>query len=299
VTETPLPGKVNEPALPGLDTVYAVNDKGWQQLQGSSTMLPGAALRFLVLVNGKQNLGQIAKHLTDVPEARLAKLALNLEQQGYIQQVKAGETGKAAAFDVLDFFSGKSVAAGAGAGAGGAQTDKEQARRLEAEAQSFTAQLKAQGYAVRIARQVGETLKPASGGAYSVLFVDDTPSLVSAVCKFLELEGFTPRRAGNRDEAVAELRKSPSPDLILLDVELPDISGFDILQRVRSHPALRHIPIVMITGKATREDVMRALATGANGYLTKPFEFESLLNSINAVLGLDLEPPPEEKAGAS
>jgi len=132
-----------------------------------------------------------------------------------------------------------------------------------------------------------------------VLFVDDTPSLVSAVCKFLELEGFTPRRAGNRDEAVAELRKSPSPDLILLDVELPDISGFDILQRVRSHPALRHIPIVMITGKATREDVMRALAAGANGYLTKPFEFESLLNSINAVLGLDLEPPPEEKAGAS
>jgi DNA-binding response OmpR family regulator len=74
---------------------------------------------------------------------------------------------------------------------------------------------------------------------------------------------------------------------------MPNISGFDILQRVRSHPMLKHIPIIMITGKATREDVMRALAAGANGYITKPFEFDALMNSIKAVLGLGLEPPPE------
>jgi len=100
---------VNEPVLPSAETIYEVNDKGWQQLQGSSTMLPSAALRFLVLVNGKLSLGQIATHLKDVPEARLGKIALDLEQKGYIQQVKAGEPGKAAAFDVLDFFSGRSV----------------------------------------------------------------------------------------------------------------------------------------------------------------------------------------------
>jgi two-component system, OmpR family, response regulator len=81
-------------------------------------------------------------------------------------------------------------------------------------------------------------------------------------------------------------------------VMLPDISGFDILQRVRGHPALRHVPIIMITGKATREDVMRALAAGANGYITKPFEFDVLTAAIKAVLGLGIEPPPAEAAGA-
>jgi two-component system OmpR family response regulator len=274
--------------MPSFETIYAVNDKGWQQLQGSSTVLPSAALRLLVLVNGKLNLGQIATQLKDVPDARLCKIALDLEQQGFIQPVQVGEPAKAGAFDVIDFFSGRSV----DSKAGGAPGDPDQARKLEAEAQSFTSLLKAQGYAVRIARQVGQTAKPASGGAYSVLFVDDTPTLSSAVCKYLELDGFVPRRAGNRDEVVAELRKVPFPDLILLDVVLPDISGFDILERVRAHPTLKHIPIIMVTGKATREDVMRALAAGANGYITKPFEFDILTSSIKAVLGLGLEPPP-------
>ena len=280
---------MSEPILPGIETVYEVNDKGWQQLQGSSTALLGEALRLLVLINGKLSLRQIETHLKDVPEAKLRKIALDLEQKGYIQPVKAGEPGKVAAFDVIDFFSGRSV----NSKARGPQSDQDEARKLEAEALSFTALLKSQGYAVRIARQVGETVKPASGGAYSVLFVEDVPTLASAVCKFLELEGFVPHRAGNRNEVVTELRKVPSPDLILLDVGLPDISGFEILERVRSHAALKHIPIIMVTGKATREDVMRALAAGANGYITKPFEFEALTNSIRAVLGIGLEPPPE------
>ena len=275
--------------MPDVETVYDVNNQGWQQLQGSSTMLPSAALRMLVLINGKLSLKQVAVHLKDLPEEKLCRLAFNLEQKGYIQRVQAGVPVKAAAFDVLDFFSGQSV----NAKTSGATTDPDQARKLEVEAQSFTALLKSQGYAVRIARQVGETVKPASGGAYSVLFVDDAPTLASAVCKFLELEGFVPRRAANRNEVVAELRKAPSPDLILLDVGLPDVSGFDILQRVRSHPALKHIPIIMITGKATREDVMHALVAGANGYITKPFEFDSLISSIRAVLGIGLEPQPE------
>ena len=275
---------MNEPVLPSIETVYEVNEKGWQQLQGSSTMLPSVALRLLVLVNGKQSLEQVARHLQDVPVEKLCKMALYLEQQGYIQPAKPGKPAKGDGFDVIDFFSGRS----SGSNSASENVDQDSARKLEEEARNFAAMLKLQGYAVRIARQVGEAAKPASGGAYSVLFVDDTTTLSSVVCKFLELEGFVPRRAANRDEIVAELRKVPSPDLILLDVGLPDISGFDILQRVRSHPVLKNIPIIMVTGKATREDVMGALFAGANGYITKPFEFDSLMKSIKAVLGLEL-----------
>jgi DNA-binding response OmpR family regulator len=76
------------------------------------------------------------------------------------------------------------------------------------------------------------------------------------------------------------------PDLILLDVMLPGESGFDILRRLRAHPVLKQIPIIMVTAVSAREDVMRALAADANGYITKPFKFDVLMKSIKAVLGI-------------
>jgi DNA-binding response OmpR family regulator len=100
------------------------------------------------------------------------------------------------------------------------------------------------------------------------------------------LEGYEPRVASSRDEIVAELRASPLPDAILLDVNLPGTDGFDILVRVRQHPALRAIPVIMLTAQTSRTDVLRGLSGGANGYITKPFEHEALMKSLRAVLGL-------------
>jgi DNA-binding response OmpR family regulator len=76
------------------------------------------------------------------------------------------------------------------------------------------------------------------------------------------------------------------PDVALRDVGLPDINGFDILARMRRHPQLKSIPVIMLTGQARREDVMRGLAGGADGYITKPFDRDVLLTGIRAVLGL-------------
>jgi two-component system OmpR family response regulator len=73
---------------------------------------------------------------------------------------------------------------------------------------------------------------------------------------------------------------------VLLDVRLPDANGFDILLRMKQHPALKSIPVIMLTGEATRESVMRGLAGGADGYVTKPFELAILLNAVRSVLGL-------------
>ena len=102
----------------------------------------------------------------------------------------------------------------------------------------------------------------------------------------LTSEGFLPRIAGNREQIIAALRQLPSPDVILLDVMLPDANGFEILAKVRAHPALKAIPVIMLTGKAKREDVMRGLAGGADGYITKPFDPEILIRGVRAVLGL-------------
>jgi two-component system, OmpR family, response regulator len=67
---------------------------------------------------------------------------------------------------------------------------------------------------------------------------------------------------------------------------LPDADGFDILLRVRQHPVLKDVPVIMLTGKATREAVLKGIAAGADGYITKPFEPHALLRAVRTVLGL-------------
>ena len=124
-----------------------------------------------------------------------------------------------------------------------------------------------------------------------VVVVEDDAALASFISTLLTLSGFDVRQAGTREEVVAQIRRPPIPGLMLLDVVLPDTDGFDILQRVRQHPQLKDVPVIMLTGKATREAVLKGMTGGADGYITKPFEPESLLRAIRTVLGLP-EPPP-------
>jgi len=272
---------MNAPPSPHPETVYEVSESGRQQLKGGSTTLFADALRFLVLAEGKLSFGQIAKSLADVPEAILGRIALDLQQKGFVRPVKSAEPAGSADLGSLDFSSYMPPHPATVS----ERRDEEFALRLQ-EAQSTMALMKEQGYAVRIAREARSPAKPSSGGAYSVLIVEDEPALSSVMRKFLELEHFAPRVAANRDEVAAQLRKPPLPDLILLDARLPGESGFDILRRLRGHPALKQIPVIMVTAMSAREDVMRALAADANGYITKPFKIDVLMKSIKAVLGI-------------
>ncbi len=103
---------------------------------------------------------------------------------------------------------------------------------------------------------------------------------------FLKLEGFETRTASNRDEIVAALRAPPLPDLVLLDIRLPDINGFDVLARMRQHPAMKMLPVIVLTAEATREAVLKGLVGGADGFVTKPFQIDRLVKAVNTVLGL-------------
>jgi len=154
------------------------------------------------------------------------------------------------------------------------------------EAEKGMLSLDRSGYYIGVAQRAAAKKAPNSGSKYSVLLIEDNLQFSTAVRMLLKLEGYEPRVAGNRDEIVAALRVSPLPDVILLDVNLPGTDGFDILARVRQHPALREIPVIMLTAQTSRRDVLRGLAGGANGYITKPFDHEALVKSLRAVLGL-------------
>jgi CheY-like chemotaxis protein len=106
----------------------------------------------------------------------------------------------------------------------------------------------------------------------------------------LRRTGYFVRLAANRAEVSAQLSKPQVPDVVLLDVMLPDADGFDILRRIRKHPALREVPVIMLTGMATRGDVIRGMQGGADGYVTKPFEAEALMRALRTVLGLAAPP---------
>ena len=280
---------MREPPPPDLERAYLLTPKGTQQLKGASTALAENALRLLVLIDGKLPLARLAKHLQGVSAPEFGKLASTLVFDGYIQPVGLSRSDKAAAendFGAIDFYSTEESAAGSAAD----RKEQDFAHSLE-EAQNIAVALKRQGYYVNIALRPARKAEPIHGETYSVLVVEDNANLASITRKFLTLEGYVPRMAASRNEVVNELRKRPIPDLMLLDVVLPDADGFEILSLVRKHAAFNRLPVIMLTARATREDVARGLALGANGYVTKPFEFETLTASIRSVLGLDDNTP--------
>ena len=79
--------------------------------------------------------------------------------------------------------------------------------------------------------------------------------------------------------------EKPLPHLVLLDVLMPEVSGFDVLNRIRKHPALQRIPVLLLTALADRKDVARGLTLGADGYITKPVLPSVLLKAVEAAVG--------------
>jgi DNA-binding response OmpR family regulator len=117
----------------------------------------------------------------------------------------------------------------------------------------------------------------------TVLIVDDEPNVVELVRVTLEDDRINVLAATSGAEAL-EVAAEAHPDLILLDVHLPDLSGLEVCRRLRREPALAGGRIVMLTAAAQREDVSRGLAAGADEYLTKPFSPVRLLALVESLV---------------
>ncbi|MES2979860.1 MAG: response regulator [Pseudomonadota bacterium] len=155
---------------------------------------------------------------------------------------------------------------------------------------SGVSSLETSGFYVEIARARGERRIRDPGDPLSAIVVEDEPTLAKFIQTYLGFEGFNVRLAGNRAKIRAEFGKLPVPDVVLLDVQLPDADGFDILSRLRTHKTFGDVPVIMLTGKATRAAVLKGMAAGADGYVTKPFEAESLIHAVQTVVGLKQAP---------
>ena len=117
----------------------------------------------------------------------------------------------------------------------------------------------------------------------SVLVVDDDPDVCDLVTYKLEQSGFDVRRANDGDDALREVAKQ-IPDLVLLDIMMPGISGLEVLQRWRGSAATAAMPVIMLTAKAQENDVERGFELGADDYVVKPFSPRELARRVTAVM---------------
>lgn len=113
-----------------------------------------------------------------------------------------------------------------------------------------------------------------------ILIVDDDPNIAHLVQLYLEKEGFEVKLAQRGDDAMTEFRKLP-PDLMLLDLMLPGMDGWQVLKAVRKTST---IPIIMMTAKDETFDKVLGLELGADDYVTKPFDAKELMARVKAVL---------------
>ena len=122
-----------------------------------------------------------------------------------------------------------------------------------------------------------------SGSAeeHRILVVDDEPNIVDVICMALRYQGFAVDSAGTGAAAVAAVA-SFKPHLIVLDVMLPDMEGFDVAERLGAQRA--RMPIVFLTARDATEDKIRGLTLGGDDYITKPFSLEELVARIRSVL---------------
>jgi len=116
-----------------------------------------------------------------------------------------------------------------------------------------------------------------------ILVVDDEVDLVETVRFPLEMEGYHVLVSYNGEDALNQARKE-NPDLILLDLMLPKLDGYKVCRLLKFDERYKHIPILMLTAKTQEKDKVLGLETGADEYITKPFEMDYLMEKVKAYL---------------
>jgi len=134
--------------------------------------------------------------------------------------------------------------------------------------------------------------------ARCILVVDDEPDLLELVRFNLDRAGYRVETAASGEEALASLRRS-IPDLLVLDLMLPDLSGEEVCRRLRADPRLASLPVIMLTAKSEEVDRVVGFELGADDYVTKPFSPRELVLRVNALLRRSYEaaasPSPLER----
>jgi CheY-like chemotaxis protein len=225
------------------------------------------------VLEGETHFDVIRGRLRQYPRALLEEWLAEIEELGYIE---SSPTEAALDLDFVAHFKKKPPDQ--------TGTIKEDMLRLERTAREAGAALTRNGafLATDRLKNLAPIGKPPARTV--VCIVEDDPDQLALADLRVSMAGYQVRVARSGAEFVNVIRSYAPPDIVLLDVMLPDGNGFDILARIRSHPKLALLPVVMLTAESRAEDIKRGLAIGADAYVTKPYSKTIVVDTIRAVL---------------
>lgn len=117
----------------------------------------------------------------------------------------------------------------------------------------------------------------------TILLVDDEPNILLSLEFLMKRAGYEVRTAADGEAALQAVADSP-PDLILLDVNMPKRNGFEVCQTIRANPAWKNVRIIMLTAKGRDVEREKGLSLGADGYITKPFATQDVVDTVHSIL---------------
>ena len=282
-----------------LDSVFVKTRAGIDEQFDPRTRLSAAFLRLLTAIDGKASLATLQKQFPHFSGNDLGMWASELARLKYIEPVAQFEATPASSYVYQGYVEMtadpefRKTAAEVSQWMRANVKAEEKTSEAELQKTSQMAVLEATTTISGIERS-GFFMQPAAadtataavaGGARRVLIIEDDPMQMALLRKIVSLEGHQVEVAKNRADVLAALNRLPYPDLLLLDVELPDVNGFSILEKVRAHPDLKALRVVMVTGRTDRADIAKGVLLGADGYITKPYRPATMSAAIRQALG--------------
>lgn len=256
-----------------IEKIYSLTDAGAKARATPSATLDKHFRRILQIIDGDTHTDVIRGWLRHHTDAQLSEWLQKLEASGLL---KAQPSGSGHDLDFTDAFPRVPRY-------DAALTDTDVVRINASTIAAGTA-LKAHGAYLSEERLKNRTPLAKSPAEIAVLVVEDDPDQSALAERRLGLAGYQVRVADTHRAFLAALRSYGPPNALILDVELPDGDGFDILVYVRCHPRLSLLPVIMLTAKSEPEDIRKGLALGADGYIPKPYSKSLLTDALRQVL---------------
>lgn len=251
---------------------YRITDKGRAEAAAKPGTLKPGIKGLLAAVGDSATADSLRSRF---PRAGDISAALEaLVNEGYIERVSSSSAKPLPSVDELENFLSEPPK----------EPTLQQLQQAEGTL-SGARKLKA-GYQISILNRPGKPLPPRGGSKHVILVIDSHEAEALAAARALMQGGFDIRGAANRSEIATALAKPPLPDLIIIDVDLRDAVGLDVLGKLHEHPEFAATPIIVVTARAERDDIVAALAYGASGYLNKPVKPDALLRYAKDALGL-------------
>jgi CheY-like chemotaxis protein len=249
------------------ERIYRLTDNGRDAWESQDAGVPADYRRLLWLMDFHGHAGLMREAMSSYPRHVLDEWLAEMEELGLIEQVAAGQQAE------QDFAlprSDKTLAL-------------EQAQ-LQQETQAAGSALARTGAYLALDRLRYRRIAPKPAAETEILILEDDPDQLALADLRMTMAGYRVRVASSVNGFLQSMFDEGAPDLLLLDVELADGDGFEVLRRMRRHKVLSALPIIMLTVRNDPADIGKGLALGADGYVTKPYTKSILAEVVRKVL---------------